>query len=116
MQALGESFLSFHTKYKHYKFDGKFILVTGTQGVPQNHTIQQTSHKRFVRREKNRRVAASVQARNSRELNRRQDLYRISWGGGRAFQGEAFEGGDWGDFKFRAWDLYSIGQEQGQTI
>jgi hypothetical protein len=39
-----------------------------------------TSLQRFIGREKPRRMAASTWVRNSRELNRRQGLYRISWG------------------------------------
>lgn len=35
----------------------KGILAIGSQGTPESHTAQQTSHKRFTEREKSRRVA-----------------------------------------------------------
>lgn len=66
-------------------------------------------HTRFIKREEPRRVDVSAQARSSRELGRRRGLYRISWDGGRAFQGE-----DWWNFKPRAWAFYSEGRSLSQ--
>jgi hypothetical protein len=57
----------------------KGILAVGSQGIPQSHSAQQTSHKSFNKREKTRRVGASVPVRGNRELSRRQHLYRASY-------------------------------------
>lgn len=46
-----------------------------SQGIAQSHTLQQTSQG-----EKPRKVASYVLERNSRELGRTQDLYRVSGG------------------------------------
>lgn len=42
------------------KFRWRDILAASSQGIPRNHTAQQTSYKRFIGREKTRRVSASV--------------------------------------------------------
>lgn len=48
----------------------KGILAVGCQEILQSHTVQQTSPKRFIGREKPWRVAASAQVRSSRGLSR----------------------------------------------
>lgn len=54
--------------------------MVGSQGIPQNHTTDLTQ---VVYWGRHKRVVASAQERNSKELSRRQALYRVS-GGGRA--------------------------------
>jgi hypothetical protein len=54
--------------------DGKGLLTVRSQGIPQSHTTQQTSHKRFIGK------ATRAQVRSSRELTGRKTLYRVSWG------------------------------------
>lgn len=50
----------------------KGTLAIWSQGIPQNHTAQQTSNERLIEREKPRRAAASAQARNNRDSSTRQ--------------------------------------------
>lgn len=71
-------------------------MAVETKGLPQSHTAQQNSHKRFIGRDELRRMAASAQARSSKELSRRQGSYSFSQEEGYTLQGE-----DWRDFKFR---------------
>lgn len=78
---------------KGYSSERKGILAFGSQGIPQSHTVQQTSHRRFLGREKPRRVITLAQARSCRELRRKQGLYRVSWGvKGWSFPGLRFPG------------------------
>jgi hypothetical protein len=63
-------------------FTQRAILAVRSQGLPQSHTTQQTSHKRLTGRGKPRRAAASVLVRSSRELSKEKGLCEISWGWG----------------------------------
>lgn len=44
--------------------------VAGSQGIPQSHTLQQTSHERFIGREKPQEDVVSVRVRSSSKLSR----------------------------------------------
>lgn len=57
------------------------MLAVKSQGTPQSHIAQQTSNKRFIQKGTGERVAVSTLMSSSRELSRRQALYRVSWGG-----------------------------------
>lgn len=46
------------------------ILAAESQEIPQKHTAQQTSHMRFFGKRKDRKVAASAQARKNSKLHR----------------------------------------------
>lgn len=48
----------------------------GAKEYHRNHPAQHSSHKRFIDRENPRRVAGSAEENSSRELDRRQGLYR----------------------------------------
>lgn len=53
-------------------------MAVESQRIPQSHTAQESAHKRYIVREITQKVASFAQVRNSRELSKRQDLYRIS--------------------------------------
>lgn len=74
---------------KCHRSEGK---VCGQSGVKEDHKVppHKISHRRFTGRKEPRRMTASAQARSSRELNRRQGLYRDSWG--QSFLGWRFPG------------------------
>lgn len=55
----------------------------------EDHQVTQNSHKKFIRKEKPRKVAVSAQSRSSRELSRRQFRQGFS-GVGRTLQGGNF--------------------------
>lgn len=78
------------------QFWRKDILAVGSQGILQVKP-HKTSLKRFIGREKPRKVAASALVRSSWELSRRQTLYRVF--GGRVFQGRGFQSDDWWGIK-----------------
>lgn len=58
---------------------GKGSWQLGAKGIPQSHTAQQTSHKRLIGKDTVGRAAVSARERSSRELGRRQALYRVPW-------------------------------------
>ena len=62
-----------------YSSEGKGTLAVGSQRIPQSHTTQQTSHKRFIMRDI--RGGCFCSRGSSKELNRRS-------GRGRAAQGD----------------------------
>lgn len=108
---------SFKTFLNVLQFIWEGSLADGSQRIPQSHTEQQSTHKRYIGREITQRVAFFAQVRNSREMSKRQDLYRVSQlGRGGTSQGEASQGGDWQDFKSRIQAFYSLGQELGLSI
>lgn len=76
--------------HKCYSSEGKGMLAVGSQEKPQSCTTQQTPHKRSVWQDTGRRVAASICARSSRELSRRQVIHGFL---GRGGVGRAFQGG-----------------------
>lgn len=61
-------------------------------------------------------MAGSPQVRHSCKVNRIQDLYSVPSGGGGTFQGEAFECGDWRDFKTRDWVFIMYSRGTGPVL
>jgi hypothetical protein len=65
-----------HCNYNCYKSEEKNILAIGSQGIPQSHTTQQTSHDRFIRKS-HESVAPSTEDRSSKELSRSRFYIRF---------------------------------------
>ena len=74
LRALGALLEIPSTNCNGDSFVPRGILAVRSQGIPQSHTTQQTSHKRFIGK------ATRAQVRSSRELTGRKTLYRVSWG------------------------------------
>lgn len=84
--------------YKCYSSEGKGILPTESQGMPQSHTTQQASHKRFIGKDTKRSYLYSGKKKQGTE--RETGLNRVS-------RGRTFPG--WGLEKFQ---ILSLGQAQ----
>lgn len=73
----------------------KGILAVESQGIPQSHTAQQTSHTGFMGRDTRGWVPASAWERSSRNWQA-TGLYSFFGGGRRGvFQDEDSQGGEW---------------------
>lgn len=76
----------------YYSSDGKVSWLLGAKEY-QKVTQNKKPHPRDLLGGKNQ-GAASAWVINNGELSRRWALYRVSWGGGGTFQGEASQGRD----------------------
>lgn len=77
---------------KHYSSEAKGIVAVGSQGISQNHTGQQTSHKIYW--EKHKRKGGCLCLAEKQQRTEWEGGYKGFLGGG-VFHSGNFQDGDW---------------------